>query len=180
MDISFFHFAALFFVLLAIYNLYSAHKYQNSYLPAIMGAMMAISFFLFLITKIVGAIAFFLTMIFALVNFKKIRNINENKMKRYLNDSRNNEPIKLADLFTGWKLLHRLNKKYGPHKASLINSSIMWIFCILIAFMYTYLWPDIFTNIWYLIFIMTIIVAGFYRQNKRLLEKLENANPAEK
>jgi hypothetical protein len=100
-------------------------------------------------------------------------------MKRYLSDSRSNEPIKPIDLFTGWKLLHRLNQKYGPRKASLINSSIMWIFCILIAFMFTYLWPDIFTNTWSLIFVMTIIVAGFYRQNKRLLENLEKGNPVE-
>jgi len=180
MDISFFHFAALFFGSMSVYNLYSAHKYKGSYLPAIVGAMMTISFLLFFIVKELGAIAFFLTMIVVLIYSKRIRNINENKMKSYLSDSRNNEPIKLADLFTGWKLLHRLNKKYGPRKASFINSSIIWIFCILIAFMYTYLWPDIFTNIWYLIFIMTIIVAGFYRQNKRLLEKLEKANPAEK
>ncbi|MDK2948468.1 MAG: hypothetical protein PWQ63_1628 [Methanolobus sp.] len=181
MEIILFYFTALFFGLMAVYNLYSARKNGENYLPALLGLMMFISAALILLSKeLLGAIVFFLTMAFVLVNFKKIRSANENKMKRYLSDSRNNEPIKLADLFTGWKLLHRLNKKYGPHKASLINSSIMWIFCILIAFMYTYLWPDIFTNIWYLIFIMTIIVAGFYRQNKRLLEKLENANPAEK
>ena len=179
MDITFFHFAALFFVLMAVYNLYSAHKHGENYLPALLGLMLFISFSLFIISKVLlGSIAMFLTMIFALANFKKIRRANENKMKRYISDSKNDEPLKFVDLFTGWKLLHRLNKKYGPQKASLINSSIMWIFCILIAFMYTYLWPDIFTNIWSLIFIMTIIVAGFYRQNKKLLENLENGIPA--
>ena len=178
MDVTFFHFIALFFGLTAVYSFYSARKYESGYLPALIGVMMTISFFLFLIAKIVGAIAFFLTLIFALANFKEIRSINENKMKRYISDSKNTEPIKAVDLFTGWKLLHRLNSMYGPRKASLINSSIMWIFCILIAFIYTYLWPDIFTNFWSLILIMTIIVAGFYRQNKKLLESLENSNSA--
>jgi membrane protein implicated in regulation of membrane protease activity len=157
---------------MAVYNLYSAHKYKGSYLPAILGVLMSISFLLIFISRELTTIAFFLAMLFALVNFKKIRRVNENKMKRYISDSKSNEPLKLADYFTGWKLLHRLNKKYGPCKASLINSSFIWIFSILIAFIYTYLWPDFFTNIWYLISIMTIVVALSYRQNKRLLESM--------
>jgi hypothetical protein len=176
MDVTFFHFIALFFGLTAVYSLYSAYKYKESYLPAILGILLSISFLLIFISRELTTIAFFFTMAFVLVNFKKMRHVNENKMKRYLSDSKNTEPIKAVDLFTGWKLLHRLNSMYGPRKASLINSSIMWIFCILIAFMYTYLWPDIFTNIWYLIFIMTVVVAGFYHQNKRMLEGLEKNN----
>ncbi|MBP1907990.1 hypothetical protein [Methanolobus bombayensis] len=101
-------------------------------------------------------------------------------MKRFVGDSKDNDSLKLIDYFFGWKLLHRWNKKYGPKKASFINSTIMWVFGIAIAYLFIYIWPDTFENMRHSIFlIMTVVMIGFYWQNKRLLESLKNSNPAE-
>ncbi|MEZ5334768.1 MAG: hypothetical protein R2741_05785 [Methanolobus sp.] len=173
MNITFFHFGAVFFALTAIFNYHSARKYEGSYLPAIMGVMMCISIFLFLVSREAGSIAFLLTMIFGIANYNKAKTINENKMKRYMVDSKNADSLKLNDYFSGWKLLHLLHRKYGPGKASLINSFVMWVFGVLMVKMYIYLWPEIFTNFWSLILVITTITALFYRQNKKLLENLD-------
>ncbi len=90
--------------------------------------------------------------------------------------SQNTEALKFTDFFTGWKLLHRLSRKYGPAKASFINSIFMWLSGIAIIYIFNYLWPDIFSNIWRMIFIVTLIMLGFYRQNKKLLEMSDSGN----
>ncbi|WP_094226725.1 hypothetical protein [Methanolobus psychrotolerans] len=177
MDITFFHFGALFFGLVALYNLYSAHKYGESYLPVIVGTMMFISLVLIIIFPWqYGYIAFMLTAIFSVTKYRRVHDINKKKMKRYMDDSKNNESLKPIDYFTGWKLLHRLNKKYGPNKASLINSFFMWVFGILLICISRYMWPDIFSNLRYIAFIMTLVVLGFYWQNKKLLESLDSGD----
>jgi hypothetical protein len=180
MDITFFHFAALFFGSLTLYNLYSARRYGESYLPVVVGIMMLISLVLFIFLPWqYGYIAFLLTAMFSVAMYRKSCDIQKEKMKRFIGDSNDNDSLKLIDYFTGWKLLHRWNKKYGPKKASFINSAIMWIFGIVLAFLLTYIWPDTFEDMRHSIFlIMTAVMIGFYWQNKRLLESLENGNPA--
>ena len=169
-----YHLGALFFGSAAIYNLHSARKYGESYIPAIVSSMMSVSFALLLVLPLqYGSAVFLLTIIFALVNYKKIYRINRVKMKRYLADSQSTEKLKLADYFTGWKLLHRLNRKHGPAKASLINSFFIWFFGMLLLAVFTYLWPDISLKIRHMAFVMTIVVTGFYWQNKKLLENLD-------
>lgn len=168
-----YHLGALFFGLVAIHNIYSARKYGESYMPAIAASMMSVSFSLLLVLPLqYGSAVFLLTTIFALVNYKKTHRLNREKMKRYIADSQGTEKLKLADYFTGWKLLHRLNRKYGPVKASLINSFFMWFFGILLFAVFTYLWPEIFSDFLHMAFIMTIVVTVFYWQNKKLLESL--------
>jgi Ca2+/Na+ antiporter len=181
MDITFFHFAALFFGLVTLYNVYSARKYGESYLPVLVGIMMLISLVLFIFLPWqYGYIAFLLTMMFSVAMYRKSCDIHKEKMKRFIRDSKDNDSLKLIDYFTGWKLLHRWNKNYGPKKASFINSFIMWIFGIVFAFLITYIWPDTFGDMNHnLIIIMTVAMLGFYWQNKRLLESLDDGNPAE-
>ena len=175
MYITIYHLGALFFGLVAIYNLHSARKYGESYLPAIVASMMSVSFaLLFVLPLQYGSAVFLLTIIFALVNYKKIYRINREKMKRYISDSQSTEKLKLADYFTGWKMLHHLNRKYGPAKASLINTVFMWVFSILLLAIFSYLWPDIFSSIRYMALIVTMTIIGFYWQNKKLLENLDS------
>lgn len=174
MDITFFHFGALFFGSVAIFNAYSARKYGESYLPVIVGVMIFLSLILFLtLPWQYGYVAFLLTMVFSIANYRKSYSINKEKMKRYITDSKNKEPLGFTDIFTGWKLIHHLNRRYGNNKASLIYSFFMWLFGILLIIIFSNLWPDIFLNIWYVILIMTIVMFGFYRQNKKLLESLD-------
>ncbi len=173
MDMTFFHFGALFFISVTIYNIYSAIKYGESYLPAIVGIMMSVSLLLIIILPWqYGYVAFILTMIFSVANYRKSCRINKGKMKRYIKDSKSTDKLKLIDLFTGWKLLHHLSRKYGPAKASFINSTFGWLFGILLIVISRYMWPDIFSNIRYIAFIMTAVMFGFYWQNKKLLESL--------
>lgn len=175
MDITFFHFGALFFALVALYNLYSARKYGESNLPVVVATMMFISLVLIIVFPWqYGYIAFMLTAIFSVIKYRRVYDINKKKMKRYVDDSKNNEPLKFIDYFTGWKLLHRLNKKYGPNKASLINSFFMWVFGMLLVVLCSYLWPYLFSNVRYIAFIMTVVILGFYWQNKKLLESLDS------
>ncbi|WP_407354868.1 hypothetical protein [Methanolobus sp. WCC5] len=180
MNVTFFHFGALFFGLVAVYNLYSALKHRDSCLPAFVGAMMFILFVLFIFLPWqYGYLAFLLTAMFSVIIYRKSCDIQKEKMKRFVGNSKDTDQLKFVDYFTGWKLLHRWNNKYGPKKASLINSIIMWVFGITIGFLFTYLWPDIFSNMWHhIVIVMTIIMLGFYWQNKRLLESLDNGNPA--
>lgn len=138
-DISIFHAAALFFGIMTLYNLYSANRHKHSYLPAAVGFVMFVSSSLFLISELYGSIAFTLTMVFILLNYRKITKINRNRMQRYLEDSRNAGPLKFSDYFTGWKLVHHLNKKYGAGKASLIYSAFFWMMGLLFIAMYAYL-----------------------------------------
>jgi hypothetical protein len=175
MNISFFHFAALFFGSVTLYNLYSARRYGESYIPALVGMMMLISLVLFIFLPWqYGYIAFLLTVTFSVAIYRKSRNIQKEKMKRFVGDSKDADSLKLIDYFFGWKLLHRWNKKYGPKKASFINSLIMWIFGIIFAFLLIYIWPDTFEDIRHSIIpVMTVVMIGFYWQNKRLLENLE-------
>ncbi len=174
MHITFFYFGALFFGSVTIYNIYSARKYGESYLPEIMGIMILFSLLLFMILPWqYGYVAFMLTMIFSVVNYRKSYRINKGKMKRYVEDSWSTEALKLTDFFMGWRLLHHLNRKYGPAKASLINSAFMWLFGIFLIIIFSYLWPDIFSNIYYIAPITTVVMFGFYWQNKKLLESLD-------
>ncbi len=175
MDITFFHFATLFFGLLTLYNLYSARKYGESYLPVLVGIMMLISLVLFIfVQRQYGYIVFLLTAMFSVAMYRKSCDIQKEKMKRFVGDSKETDSLKLIDYFLGWKLLHRWNKKYGPKKASFINSLIMWIFGIIFAFLLIYIWPDTFEDIRHSIFpVITVVMIGFYWQNKRLLENLE-------
>ncbi len=72
MNITFFHFGALFFGLVAAYNLHSARKYGVNSLPAIIALMMFISFSLFLLMPLqYGLVAFLITIMFALINYNK-------------------------------------------------------------------------------------------------------------
>ena len=175
MDITFFHFATLFFGLLTLYNLYSARKYGESYLPVLVGIMMLISLVLFIfVQRQYGYIVFLLTAMFSVAMYRKSCDVQKEKMKRFVGDSKETDSLKLIDYFLGWKLLHRWNKKYGPKKASFINSLIMWIFGIIFAFLLIYIWPDTFEDIRHSIFpVITVVMIGFYWQNKRLLENLE-------
>lgn len=175
MEITFFHVGAIFFGSVTIYNLHSARKYGESYIPAIAGSMMFISLLLFIFLPWqYGYIAFLLTTIFAVANYSKSKSINREKMKRFVKDSKAAEPLKLADYFMGWKVLHRLNEKYGPKKASFIYSVCMWVFGVILIIVSGYLWPDILSNIWQISFIVTMTMAGFYWQNKKLLEDLDS------
>ncbi|WMW24101.1 hypothetical protein RE474_08310 [Methanolobus sediminis] len=180
MEITFFHLAALFFGLLTLYNLYSARKYGESYLPVLVGTMMLFSLVLFIFLPWqYGYVAFLLTAIFSVTIYRKSCDMHKEKMERFVRDSKDNDSLKLIDYFTGWKLLHRWNKKYGPKKASFINSAIMWVFGIVFTLLLIYIWPDTFVNMRYSIIIsITVVIVGFYWQNKRLLEGLENGNLA--
>lgn len=174
MDITIFHIGALFFGSVTIFNIYSARKYGESYLPAILGAMMLLSALLFLVLPWqYGYVALLLTMIFSVANYRKSCRISEGKMKRYLEDSRNAEKLKPIYFITGWKLIHHLNRKYGSSKASLINSTLMWLFGIILILIFSRLWPDIFPGINQMVFIMTVVMLGYYWQNKKLLESLD-------
>ncbi|WP_342306002.1 hypothetical protein [Methanolobus sp. ZRKC5] len=177
MDITIFYLGALFFGSVAIFNAYSTHKYGESYLPAIVSIMVFFSLLLLIILPWqYGYVAFMLTMIFSIVNYRKSYRINKGKMRQYIEDSRSTESLKLTDYFTGWKLIHHLNRRYGPNKASLIYSLFMWLFGILLIILVSHLWPDIFSNIWYVAFIMTTVMFGFYWQNKKLLESLNKGD----
>jgi len=168
-------FRALFFGSVAIYNLHSARKYGESYLPAIVASMMFISSSLFLVLPLqYGSVAFLFTTMFALVNYKKNYGINKERMRRHIGDSQGTGTLKFTDYFTGWKMLHHLNRKYGPAKASLINTVFMWVFSILLLAIFSYLWPDIFSSIRYMALIVTMTIIGFYWQNKKLLENLDS------
>ncbi|WP_340819413.1 hypothetical protein [Methanolobus sp. WCC4] len=120
-----------------------------------------------------GYIAFLLTAMFSVGKYRKVQGINKEKMKRFMGDSKNTEPLKPIDYFTGWKLLHRWNAKYGPNKAAMINSALMWFFGILLILVSRYVWPDIFSNISSMIIVVTVVMLGFYWQNKKLLESLD-------
>lgn len=177
MEITFFHVGAIFFGSVTIYNLHSSRKYGESYIPAIAGSMMFISLLLFIILPWqYGYIALIFTMIFAVVNYSKSKSINKEKMERFVKDSKVTEPLKLTDYFMGWKVLHRLNEKYGPKKASFIYSVYMWLFGVILIIVSGYLWPDIFSNVWLIGFIVTGTMVGFYWQNKKLLEDLDSHN----
>lgn len=179
MDVTFFYFGALFFGSMTVYNLYSARKYGESYLPVVVGAMMFISLVLLIVLPWqYGYTVFMFTAIFSVVKYRSVYDISKKKMERCIGDSKSTEPLKPIDYFTGWKLLHRLSNKYGPNKAALINSVVMWFFGIFLAVLFSYLWPNIFSNIWYIVLVMTIVMSGFYWQNKKLLESLESGNLA--
>ncbi|WP_406656249.1 hypothetical protein V7O62_10360 [Methanolobus sp. ZRKC2] len=174
MDITIFHIGALFFASITIFNMYSARKYKESYLPAIIGIMMFFSLLLFLILPWqYGYAALLLTMIFSVANYRKSYSINKKKMMRLMENSQSAKPSKLTGLLTGWELIYHLNRKYDPSKASLINSILMWFLGILLIIVFNHIWPDVFSNIHYMAFIMTVIMLGYYWQNKKLLESLD-------
>lgn len=185
MDITIFHFGIVFFGFMTIYNISSARRYNESYFPAIIGALMFIStLLLLLLPRQYGSVAFLFTALFTIVNRKKIQKNHDKRIEKFIEDDNDNEPLNIADFFTGWKLLHRLNHKYGPKKASLIISIWVALPVFLIFLIASYVWPgfwlDIFSGKYYLMGIIAgILIIGYYRQNKKLLEKLDSEKRTE-
>ncbi|WMW22176.1 hypothetical protein RE476_12520 [Methanolobus mangrovi] len=114
--------AAIFFLVIGLYNLYKAHKKKESYIPVFVSLLMIISLLVMYFYPPLGVLCFFLSVLLAGYKWPAIKQYQQKRILDSFNKNDYSKELKIKELFIGNKLWGKLALKYGAKKAALIYS----------------------------------------------------------
>ena len=114
--------AAIFFVVIGLYNLYRAYKKKESYIPFFISFLMLVLLLVMYFSPVLGTLCIFLSTLFAVYKWPAIKQYQQKRILDSFNKNDYSKELKIKEILIGNKLWGKLALKYGAKKAALIYS----------------------------------------------------------
>ncbi|MDY0386536.1 MAG: hypothetical protein RBT65_05280 [Methanolobus sp.] len=155
--------AAIFFLIVGLYNLYQTYKKKETYIPVIASFLMFFVTLIMYFSPVLGSLCLFLSMIILASKWPALKKYQQKRMLDSFNKNDYSEKLKIKDFLIGTKPWGRMALNYGAKKAAIIYSLCMsgsiFLFLYIIRTMDIFIKPDI---SFILIFSTTYLFASYY------------------